>query len=154
MVILAAIQEHNRSKETLRIAHDLATRYEDTLVVLHVVPAEDYEAHKKNLEEIPDIGDFSLSQEQDSAERFVQRFIDETIDDVEADIEPRGAVGDVASEILAEAETLDPRFLVIGGKRRSPTGKALFGDTAQRILLNASCPVVSKLGGPDVDDDR
>ena len=33
--------------------------------------------------------------------------------------------------------------LVVGIHRRSPVGKALLGSNAQRILLNATCPVLA-----------
>jgi hypothetical protein len=76
-------------------------------------------------------------------ERFARRFVDETIADVDESIfEPRGRVGDVTREVLAEAAETDPRFLVIGGRRRSPTRKAIFGSSAQEILPDADCPVL------------
>lgn len=69
----------------------------------------------------------------------------QTIDDAGIDIETRGRVGDVADETLAEADNIDPRYLVISGERRSPAGKAIFGSAAQKILLRANCPVVTKM---------
>lgn len=146
MTILAAIDENPESKQIVSIAYDLATAYDDTLVIMHVIPEEDYEAHRDSLEDTSGMNTFSVSQEEKSAERFVRRYVDEAVEDVAVErIEPLGRVGDAASEILAEADSRNPRYLVVGGRRRSPTGKALFGDTAQRILLNADCPVVTQM---------
>lgn len=146
MVILAAVDENERSKQVVSIAYDIADTYDDRLVALHVVPTDDYETHKQSLQEIPEFQDFSITQEADSAKRFVREFVSNVVEDLDPTVlEPRGRVGVISEEILAETADLDPRFLVIGGRRRSPVGKAVFGNTAQRILLNARCPVVSKL---------
>lgn len=146
MAILAAIDENERSKHAVTVAYDLATTYDDTLVALHVVPREDYEKHRDAIRTIPEFRDFSLDQEVESAADFAQEFVASTIDKLDRSrLEPVGRVGDVTAEILAVADEIDPRFLVISGRRRSPAGKAIFGNTAQRILLNANCPVVTKL---------
>jgi nucleotide-binding universal stress UspA family protein len=50
---------------------------------------------------------------------------------------------DPAEELLAAAEGLDAEFIVIGLRRRSPVGKLLLGSNAQRVLLDASCPVLA-----------
>lgn len=146
MVILVAIDEKERSKQAVRIGYDLATTYDDDLAALHVVPMEDYSAHKESIESIPEFSEFSMSQEAQSAARFAEEFVSKTISDIDKEIvDPRGRVGDVATEILEEAADVEPRYLVISGRRRSPAGKAIFGNTAQKILLNADCPVVTKL---------
>lgn len=49
--------------------------------------------------------------------------------------------GEPSAEVLAEARANDADVIVIGGKKRSPVGKALFGSTAQSILLEADRPV-------------
>ena len=50
---------------------------------------------------------------------------------------------DVASEVLAVAEAEQPRLLVVGIRHRSPVGKLIMGSVAQRLILDAHCPVVA-----------
>ncbi|QKG92521.1 universal stress protein [Halorubrum sp. Atlit-8R] len=53
----------------------------------------------------------------------------------------RGAVGDLATEVVETAEGVEADRVVVGGRRRSPTGKAVFGSAAQEVMLSAPCPV-------------
>ena len=50
---------------------------------------------------------------------------------------------DPAEELISTAEGRDAEFIVIGLRRRSPVGKLLLGSNAQRVLLDASCPVLA-----------
>jgi nucleotide-binding universal stress UspA family protein len=146
MAILAAVDENERSRTAIRIASDLAVTYDETLVALHVMPDEDFDSHRRSLEDIPGFENYSFTQAEDSAKQFAREVVMETVEELDSDrIEARGRVGDVTDKILAETESVEPRFLVIGGRRRSPTGKAVFGNTTQQVLLNAECPVVTRL---------
>ena len=60
------------------------------------------------------------------------------------DFELEQSVGKAGSEaVLAAAERHGASLVVIGLRRRTPTGKLIFGSDAQRILLEAPCPVLS-----------
>ena len=50
---------------------------------------------------------------------------------------------DAAEEILEAAHAHRADLVVIGMRRRSPVGKLLLGSTAQRVLLDAPCPVLA-----------
>ncbi|GAA2722808.1 universal stress protein [Cellulomonas aerilata] len=50
---------------------------------------------------------------------------------------------DVAEDLIGAAEGSDAALIVIGLRRRSPVGKLILGVNAQRILLDAPCPVLA-----------
>lgn len=50
-------------------------------------------------------------------------------------------------EILAAATAHRAQLIVVGLRRRSPVGKLLMGSTAQRVLLDALCPVLAVKAG-------
>ena len=50
---------------------------------------------------------------------------------------------DIADEILAVAAEVDADAIVIGIRHRSPVGKLIMGSVAQRVIIDAPCPVVA-----------
>jgi nucleotide-binding universal stress UspA family protein len=53
-----------------------------------------------------------------------------------------GASGDPAEAIIDAAAAADADLIVVGGRKRSPAGKALFGSVTQTVVLNAKRPVM------------
>lgn len=54
----------------------------------------------------------------------------------------RAEHGDPADRILSVARDLDADLIVMSGRKRSPTGKAVFGSVVQSVLLNTDRPVL------------
>ncbi|MFW5938762.1 MAG: universal stress protein [Halanaeroarchaeum sp.] len=77
----------------------------------------------------------------------------DSVDVVEEHLEAAGVSvtkrrehGEPAESILEVAAELDVDNITMSGRRRSPTGKMLFGSTTQSVLLSADCPVTVILG--------
>ncbi len=52
-------------------------------------------------------------------------------------------VNDVAEAVVAQVEQTRADLVVVGIRHRSPVGKMLLGSVAQRIILDAPCPVLA-----------
>lgn len=50
---------------------------------------------------------------------------------------------DAAEALMTNAEQAEASLIIIGLRRRSPLGKLILGSSAQRILLEAPCPVLA-----------
>lgn len=81
------------------------------------------------------------------------RFVDDAqLDDLRAELDASGLDYEVShavhrkdpADVIVElAEETNAELIVIGVRRRTPVGKLLLGSQAQRILLDAECPVLS-----------
>ena len=70
---------------------------------------------------------------------------------VRSEIRTPADLHDSAEELIRTAEATDADFIVIGLRRRSPVGKLLLGSNAQRVLLDAACPVLAVKAEPGAD---
>ncbi len=79
------------------------------------------------------------------------------LDSVRRDLDAKGLDHEVrhlvrglepAEDLIAVAEETDATMIVIGLRRRSAVGKLLLGSNAQRILLDAPCPVLAVKADP------
>ena len=50
---------------------------------------------------------------------------------------------DPADDLIQVAADVQADFIIIGLRRRTPVGKLILGSNAQRILLDAPCPVLA-----------
>lgn len=48
-----------------------------------------------------------------------------------------------AEDLIGVAAEVDAQLIVIGLRRRTPVGKLILGSNAQRVLLDAPCPVLA-----------
>jgi len=93
-----------------------------------------------------------VSERADRVDAERARARDEDLARVAADLGAAGVdhevrvlegAGDVADDLVRVAEATSATLVVIGLRRRSPTGKLVLGANAQRVLLDAPCPVLA-----------
>ena len=63
------------------------------------------------------------------------------------EIEQQVGRHDASDELVEIADRVKASLLVIGLRRRTATGKLITGSQAQRILLDANCPVLAVKAG-------
>ncbi len=77
---------------------------------------------------------------------------EEQLDEVRAELRTAGVEHEVrqlvrgmdpADDLVNVATEVGAEFIVIGLRRRSPVGKLILGSNAQRVLLDAPCPVLA-----------
>lgn len=92
-------------------------------------------------------GDFTVGR-MESEINEIRKAADRIVNDVadqadEAGVECVTAVseGDPSENILDYAESNDIDLIVMGGRKRSPAGKMLFGSVTQSVILHADVPV-------------
>jgi nucleotide-binding universal stress UspA family protein len=168
MVIVAAVDGETTPDPVVRAGHEMATAHDEPLLVLHVMPQalfdERWEAVSAPGNAIASLapgvqyerrgsggGEYTVEDGEAHAEGVARAVIEGTLDD-DAEATPVGRVGEVGSEVVAEAGRRDASYLVIGGRKRSPVGKTLFGSTTQSVLLSADRPVLTVMGDGDDGD--
>ena len=65
----------------------------------------------------------------------------ESLEDAGIEVSVFDESGDPAKCIVTEAEANDVDEIVIGSKKRSPAGKAVFGSVAQSVIIDSERPV-------------
>ncbi|MEF8780551.1 MAG: universal stress protein [Haloferacaceae archaeon] len=118
---------------------ELAEPTDATVVIAHVLERDTYEELATKLGFDPDREEV-FPTEVVRRDALVRRIAEE-LEAAGIATEVRGAVGDRGEEIVRLAADVGADSVVVGGRRRSPTGKAVFGSVAQDVMLSSPCPV-------------
>lgn len=92
-----------------------------------------------------DRGGSALSGDHALAQERALESVRQELADMDVDFEVRGLVRgkEPAEDLIAVAEETGADLIVIGLRRRTPVGKLILGSNAQRVLLDAHCPVLA-----------
>jgi len=110
-----------------------------TVYLVHVFTNDEYDQLMEDLDLDPTSA--ALQPDEMASRHEGVRTPAGRLEELGIEYEIRGIVGNPETEVVRVADELDIDQLFIGGAGRSPAGKAIFGDHAQQILLNADSPV-------------
>lgn len=133
--------------EQTRMAHlaaageDLAESIEPDpeVVLLHVF-------RESELEELIEQLDFEREGDADASavarRHSATRTLGNLLEDAGVGYAVRGEVSDdPADAVIDVADEIGADRILVGGRDRTPAGKAVFGSVSQQVMLGANCPV-------------
>ncbi|WP_293030065.1 universal stress protein [Natronococcus sp.] len=71
------------------------------------------------------------------------RHVADAFDESGVDYEYYETSGDPAPEIIAAADERDVDLICLSGRKRTPTGKVIFGSVTQSVILGTDRPVAT-----------
>ena len=142
MTVVAAVDDAEGRTRIAEEGDKLARALDTDLRVIHVLTEP--EAVDLERANIQDVGEPLTAEDIEEIGATIARESSESLTESTQYV---GIRGDPAVEITQYCKDQDAEYVVIGGKKRSPVGKVVFGSVTQSVLLNSPCPVLSILDG-------
>ena len=128
----------DRTEELSRAVVEVAEPTGAQVVLAHVFTDEEFDGVVSQLDYDP-TGD--IDPDEVASRHATVRELTRDFEDAGVEYSVRGRVGEHGETIVDLANEVNADRVVVGGRKRSPTGKAVFGSTAQEVMLSAPCPV-------------
>ena len=137
VLVALGAEDAERIDRLAEEAIDIAGPAGATVVIAHVFGRDEFDERVEALD-----FDRETVGVDDVAVRYSPvRELAARLEDAGVDYEIRGAIGDYGEKVVTVAEETESDMVLVGGRKRSPTGKAVFGSVAQEVMLAAPCPV-------------
>lgn len=137
--ILCPVDFSDASRAALRVASELARRFDGEVTVFHAYPLPGYTLPEGTV--LPASGMLQELAEQTDA--LLARWKAEAIADGAPRVATGKSIGEPAAEIVAEAQDGKYDAVVVGTHGRTGLAHVLLGSVAERVVRRAPMPVVT-----------
>lgn len=128
----------DRAEALAEAVTDVAEPTGARVVLAHVFTDDEYDEVLGQLDYDPMD---EIDPDEVASRHATVRELTRAFDDAGVEYDVQGRVGPHGESIVQLAKEVRADRAVVGGRKRSPAGKAVFGSTAQEVMLNAPCPV-------------
>lgn len=137
MTVIGAVDGSTADTRVGEQAMKLAEAFDEEVHLVHVLDRDSFvELERTSVDKSGEGIDI------DRVRELASEVAKETAESLDGPVQAIGLFGNIAPRIMDYADEVDASYLVIGGRKQSPVGKAMFGDVGQRIILNANHPIV------------
>lgn len=135
---LVVIEDGDRDRELLERAREFAVGGETDLVVLSLVTQDEYESVADTLDTIGQVEHTTYDESAilEGLSGDADDLAGAVLDGVDYEVRVAVSDDDQAERIITAADDADCDHVFLPGHRRSPTGKAVFGDRTQQVILD------------------
>ncbi len=128
MNILVGFDSSKTADDVIKLASKHAKAFKATVFIV------------TSLEQGPDLKKENIVKAESKLEKIKMSF---KADDIPCETQTSVSFQSPGEDLVRFAKDNDVDEIIIGVKRKSKVGKLVFGSTAQHIILEAPCPVVS-----------
>lgn len=142
--VVVVLDSSNVNKTLFNTVRQYVAGTDLSVVLCRIVDRDEYEGDVQNKarsgERVDSIDEVE-SEAKAEAEVVAEEYFGEDVS-----YTPLGIVGTIPEDVLTVAEEYKSGHAFISGRKRSPAGKVLFGDNAQKLLLDFDGPVTVVTG--------
>jgi nucleotide-binding universal stress UspA family protein len=133
-ILIAVENEAERMQRVVDHAAEVASGLDAEVILYHVYEDEEFESllDARNFDSADPV---ELARQNTTVEAAAQ-----TLRESGVDFSVQASTGDPGNELVSYIGSSDVDHVFVGGRKRSPAGKALFGSVSQQVLLNADAP--------------
>ena len=128
-----------RTEDLAAVVTETAGPLGASVVIGHAFTENEYEDVRDDLDLEERIDD--VDPDEVAARRAPIPDLVEHLEDAGVDCSVKGVVDDHGQGVVSLADEVDADRVVVGGRRRTAAGKAVFGSTSQEVMQSVSCPV-------------